>query len=336
MKVCSLDQFPEFYAQYIQCIAQAFLYDHKNSVEIDFYPLLNSANWKNCFFLQVGGELVATVAVKLRYIKLKSMHQVAFLGGIAVKSNHEKKGYFTKLFSEVIARFEDQVAWMGLWSEKLDLYRKFGFTPCFEQHFLKQGALQNNAMIINGNKVDQCFWQQVTLPLNAKQLAWWQRLYEINQQRYVMVERNANDWKEINQISSAHFWVYSNKQSSLATDPSNWLGYAIEGKGQDLPQVVTEWGFDAGWETSDASDASGAHELQKNAILDLNARFSIWGLMSVDLVEDKNLYAAGFNLLLNPACENKWSVWQQEFLVDPRVLPYSAQGGFVISGLDSV
>lgn len=215
-------------AQYIdkarELIEKSFEYPKQFSFNIDFYPLFNEANFQHCHILIDNDEVIAHIGVKTKYLNIGSKtFKLHLYGGIAVDQSHQGKGIFKRLFNEVLNKYQDS-ALNILWSEKIDMYKKFQFFPAIEQ--FKYPPLLNQNIQIE--------YEQTQLNnLSSKQKDFLIQNYSnITENR---LSRSEKEWEELFQIQSADIY-FIKKESKLHN-------YFIKGKGADLTNIIHEYGF---------------------------------------------------------------------------------------------
>lgn len=193
-------------------IEKSFGYNDKNSFSIDFYPLFNKDNFKNCYVIEENGEVLAHIGFKVRAL---GEFPIVMFGGIAVAEAARRKGLFKKLFTKVIENSPNAALYL-LWSDKLDLYNKFGFYPAGKLYEYPQTNSQTEF------EVEEISWDQFK----------YEHLYSNDSE--LRLKRTTEDWIEVKKITSAKIF--------LIKDKSSVINYFIEGKGADLSGIIHEYG----------------------------------------------------------------------------------------------
>lgn len=300
MRFANLADHPDKIQSYVKLIEKSFSYSAPYSFLVDFYPLVNSGNYRNCFMLLDEDEnIIATCAAQKRDVVVKSHFPIYFMGGISVKENLRGKGVGGQMVRNALSCLEDH-AWVGLWSEKKTFFNNLDFHDFGEQYFLPKNYLSPlgdkvSTKIIPINK------------LNDQQWNYWKATYAHLTQSFITVIRTEKDWSNIAQISSAYY-------VELCIE-NKLIGYAVVHKGMDLQNVVHEF--------------YSEKKFEELALSKLNKDFSIW-LPIFDYNWDK--FYLGSNVLIKSGKTELWKQWQLEtYDTNPK-----QQKHFFISGLDSV
>ena len=269
MNVVSLSQYPHKRDEFIKLVEKSFGYEKPFQFSIDFYPLVCKKNSHNCsMFLDSQQQVIATCAAKKRWIYKDHHMPIYFLGAISVSENFRHKGLGKDIVSQTLKKL-DEVAWYGLWSEKKGFFNALGFDDYGEQFFLPEGYLtsHHSEITLHQSSLDKISQEQKLL---------WKEYYLELEKKFITLLRSDEDWREIYQISSAHFIEIFKGNSSI--------GYAVAHKGMDLQNVVHEFYVQPKFELS--------------AMEELNQKFSLW-LPIFNYDWDKKFL--GKNLLLRPA-----------------------------------
>lgn len=222
-QVIRLSESPELLSQVIDIIEKEFKYHPDNSVQVDFYPLLKEDNLYNNFVLiNDANEVLGHVGTKPCVYRVgENQYPILHMGGIAVPEEHQGKGYFKKLFSEVIYQLEKRHAFLFLWSEKQELYEKFGFFPI-------GGQIQPRETY---QKIEG--YEKVTYKdLKEEEKQNLKDIYQTNALFFFKPER---DWSDFENTTSVNLHVKK--------DDGEIISYYLEGKGQDLNNVIHEFGI---------------------------------------------------------------------------------------------
>jgi len=274
--IVNLETHGHLYNDFLMLVEKSYGYVGDFSFAEDFAPMLSRDNFKNCWMIYENEEVKATIAFKKKVIKLHSEHPIIFIGGIAVKETQRGKGYFNRLFNGTIAHYEN-VAWLGLWSEKKELFDKYGFSPAFNQYFIKQAvssSLSNPFDILSGE-------------LSSFDLDSWKKLYSFS------VMRSADDWNEVQKILKKEIYVLKNANG-------DWIFYAIKNKGFDLQNVFYEWG-------------GISMEIIRNNLKVCEGLGDIWGDFSLNDIKIFSEYSQGANLSLKIGNSSIYKKWELEW-----------------------
>ncbi len=216
MKLTNLETAPDYYKDTISLIESAFGYKGGHSFDVDFYPLMSESNRKNNYVLIDKDEVVGHTGVLLREAPLSKDHKLAFIGGVAVREDYRGQGLSSRLLNHALNERASSALFI-LWSDKTELYHKFGFFPCVELYSCPQ---------IKG---DSLFKKASPSPSEWKEI---KALYESSDE--IRIKRNSHDWEELKRIESSDIYLKfkDNKVSN----------YFIMNKGMDLGGVIHEYG----------------------------------------------------------------------------------------------
>lgn len=216
MKLTNLETDPDYYEDTISLIESAFGYKEDHSYDVDFYPLMSKSNWPNNYVVIDKDEVVAHTGVLKKKISLTKEHHLAFIGGVAVREDYRGQGLASKLLNHALKE-HSSTALHVLWSEKTELYEKFGFWPCVELYSCPKTEGYSQFKKIVPTEAE---WKEL------------ERLY--NSSNEVRVKRESNDWDQIKKIKSAD--VYTKEKSGSIEN------YFVMNKGMDLNGIVHEYG----------------------------------------------------------------------------------------------
>lgn len=224
-KIFPLSEKPSCLEATLKLIEKSFQYKRPNSFEIDFAPLIDKSNHKNCFIMLDENEnVVAHIGVKDRFFILNNKKfPVTLLGGIAVDEARRGEGIFQELFQDVLAEKRSDTAIFLLWSDLEKLYNKFGFHLCGTQFELSSESEQSP------------FIKTTYSALNDDEKKQIKDLYQSSfAQTYLTLERDNREWEMISKITSADLYVQKHN--------GRIENYYFQNKGQDLPGVIYEYG----------------------------------------------------------------------------------------------
>lgn len=222
-QVIRLSEAPHLLSQVIDIIEKEFSYDQSNSVLVDFYPLLKEQNFYNNFILIKGEDkVIGHVGTKPCVYMVGENHcPILHMGGIAIDSDFQGQGHFKRLFGEVLHLLEKRHAFILLWSEKQDLYQKFGFFPVGGQiqprkeYFPIEGYFATKFHEISPSELEEI-----------------KSIYKSNSLFFFRPER---EWDDALNVSSCNLFIKKINDEIIS--------YYVEGKGQDLNQVIHEFGI---------------------------------------------------------------------------------------------
>jgi predicted N-acetyltransferase YhbS len=219
-----LSEKPSLFEDTLKLIEKSFHYKAPNSFQIDFAPLMDVSNHKNCFIMIDENEkVIAHVGAKEHFLTLDNVkYPIILLGGIAVDESRRGEGHFQTLFQDVLAEKRSDTTFFLLWSDQENLYNKFGFHLCGTQ------------IEIEKEKKISPFLKTTFANLKDKEKIEIKDLYKSFAKTYLTIERSDADWKLIEQMTSADLFV--RKENNIIHD------YYFMNKGQDLPGVIYEYG----------------------------------------------------------------------------------------------
>ena len=221
MELTNLCAQPDKFMNTLSLIERSFGYNDKNSFEVDFYPLMKEENRKHCWIIEDNGEVLAHSAALEKEIRIKGeSFPVLFIGGVSVDEQHRGKGLSSKLLKHIFHTYPQNALYI-LWSDKIDMYKKYGFQPCIELHEWPQQPKLSSGFV--ETKIDE---------LSADELASIKSLYQNESE--IRIHRSNSDWDDIKKITSSSLYV-KRKESKITN-------YFFINKGQDLKGVAHEYG----------------------------------------------------------------------------------------------
>ena len=224
-KIFPLSEKPSCLEATLKLIEKSFQYEKPNSFEIDFAPLIDKSNHKNCFIMIDENEnVLAHIGVKERFFTLNNKKfAVTLIGGIAVDEARRGEGIFQELFQDVLAEKRSDTALFLLWSDLEKLYNKFGFHLCGTQFELSSGNVQSPFVKTTYAALVEDERKQIRDLYNASFA-----------KTYITLERNDYEWEMISKITSADLYVQKHN--------GRIQSYYFQNKGQDLPGIIYEYG----------------------------------------------------------------------------------------------
>jgi predicted N-acetyltransferase YhbS len=225
-RVISLKENPQLLGPTIALIEKSFHYQAPNRFATDFAPLMDESNHHNCFVLESEeGKVIAHIGVRETSLTINGEdYPFAMLGGIAVDESERGQGHFQELMTHVMSEKRDEVAFLILWSDQEKLYKKFGFHLCGSQFEYLQVPSKKGTY-------EQTKYHLLTL--DEQRII--QELYRSSfQQTFLTVNRSSADWDVLKKISSSDLFI--KKDNNSISD------YFFRGKGQDLENIIFEYG----------------------------------------------------------------------------------------------
>ena len=224
-KIYPLSEKPSCFEATVKLIEKAFHYKKPNSFEIDFAPLIDKSNHKNCFIMLDENEnVLAHIGAKDQFLTLgNKQFPVTMLGGIAVDEARRGEGHFQTLLQDVLAEKRSDTTLFLLWSDMEKLYNKFGFHLCGNQFEYSLERKETHFIKTKYKDLSE---------LEQKEI---QTLYkESFAKTYLTLNRKEEDWKLIEKITSADLFI--KKRNGRISH------YYFMNKGQDLPEIIYEYG----------------------------------------------------------------------------------------------
>lgn len=226
MNVTNLKNSPELVTQTLNLIEQSFKYTQDNNFDVDFYPLFSKDNFENCFVVIEDDKVLAHIGRLTKTLTInKKDFSFNMYGGIAVDEQVRGKGLFKEFFNDLLAREEKSNVFSLLWSEKVELYKKFSFYPCIELNAYHQ----TNVSSQNKYQVKK----KLLRDLEIEETQRIQKLYGLNNE--LRPNRNTNNWEQLAKVHSSDLYLISSENKI-----SN---YFFINKGQDLTNIIHEYGY---------------------------------------------------------------------------------------------
>lgn len=220
-----LSEKPSCFEDTLKLIEKSFHYQAEHQYKIDFAPLLDQSNHENCFiYLDENENLIGHIGTKSKILNInEKKYNITLLGGIAVDESRRGEGIFQSLFQYVLAEKRSDTCFFLLWSDLEKLYKKFGFYLCGTQ------------FEISKDKSNHSFIKTKYAYLSLLEKDTIKSLYKNSFcGMYLSLERTDKDWDLIEKISSAELFI--RKINGQIED------YFFKGKGQDLQDVIYEYG----------------------------------------------------------------------------------------------
>jgi hypothetical protein len=223
-QILPLSQKENLYPHVLNLIEKSFAYSSPFSFAEDFALLINKENHKNCYLLiDENDKVLGHIGVLKKELIYKNYTiPVSMLGGISIDEKERGKGNFSILMKEVLSKNIDDSALLFLWSDKTELYNKFGFYLCGENY-----SLTNER---KNNPYEQTFLKD----LNEQDLLQLTRLYEQYYRDVIHFKRDQKFWNELKLITSAYLFIKRDESLKIT-------GYFFQGKGQDLTNIIYEY-----------------------------------------------------------------------------------------------
>jgi hypothetical protein len=215
-KIKTLSEFPEYKAQLNSLIENELGYIFPYHYEVDFYPLMNEKNHHQLYMLFHQEKLIGHIGViKKTIINQSKSIPALFIGGIVIEKSFQGLGLFKDFFSDVLSKYDD-ISVKLLWSDKHELYNKFGFYLKGIQYEYQQNT---NQQIYKLKKMSE---------LDANDKKFLKQSYDTYIQNKIALSRTDADWENIFMIESCEV-IFIND-----------VGYAIRNKGMDLNNIIHE------------------------------------------------------------------------------------------------
>lgn len=224
MKTTNLKESAHYIDKTQALIEKSFGYPEEQSFKRDFYPLFNESNFQNCHILVNEDEVIAHIGVKAKYIDLNGhTFRLNFYGGIAIAEKYQGQGLFKDFFKSLLKQYNDCTLHL-LWSEKTELYKKFGFYPAIEQFKYLQ---KDNPSPTDNYEI--CKLSK----LNSNQKNFLIKSYSNIIEKRIL--RSDHEWNEVFEISSATVYFFKKD--------GKYINYFIKNKGADLTNIIHEYSF---------------------------------------------------------------------------------------------
>jgi len=216
-----LSEVPELYSDVLRLVEKNLGYEADFHVHEDFAPLFDQSNWVNSYLLLDGEKPIAHLGLKIR--KIRGMN-IGMIGAVVVAEEYRGHGYSQKLMEEVISDHQSELVCFLLWSDQIELYKKFGFFLCGHQYQLVQSSKINSSYITT--KYSLCS-DSFKTQIRALYDNYWCK-------KFLSFERSPQDWELIEKITSSDLYlkIQDNKVES----------YFFKNKGQDLQNIIFEYG----------------------------------------------------------------------------------------------
>lgn len=221
----TLNKTSEHYNEIVSLIEQELGYSNQNHFDNDFLPLLDAKNWENCYVIFLEKELIGHIGIRPLKLNFKENYlSLGLIGGICIKKQHQGKGYFKKIFSQLLNDRKSEFDLFTLWTGEALGYLKFGFHEM--GRMIQTGEYEfENLLRFHLKKLNE---------LNHNEKKFITECYNSSFQNCFKPIRTQPDWETIFQISSID--VYFKKRAN------NYLSYFFINKGQDLSQIIHEIG----------------------------------------------------------------------------------------------
>lgn len=210
----------------IHKIGEAFNYKMPFSIETDFSPLFTDRTLNRSYFLYDKKILIGSILIKDKEILIKnSIIKVSCIGGVFICEDYQGSGLFKYFLSTILKKLQKSDSdFVMLWSEKEDLYKKFGFMPVGKTYWHYPGNSKN-------------------LPPKGYTLTSFRDLAENDFTQIKKIHReklSANtfirkneDWEEIKKIHSINIFIKRDANQEVSD-------YYFQGKGMDLVGIIHE------------------------------------------------------------------------------------------------
>lgn len=229
-ELAQLDTLPGLVDETNRLVEKSFSYQDSEQFSVDFLPLAGAHNLKNRHILIESGtrRVVAHLGVSQRSFCWKAdIVPVTLIGGIAVAEELRGQGLFHRMLVSVISRYESQCALFLLWSDKHDMYHKYGFHLAGRQWCYRRLGKTAEGQLVKYKQ------------LSESTKSWMADLYRrhVNQKCFSPL-RDTQDWSLISDMTST--------QLRLTGPIDKPTGYYFTGKGMDLGGIVHDWAHEEG------------------------------------------------------------------------------------------
>ena len=225
-EVSTLFEHPHLYREVIKLIEDGFNYPANHSFEVDFSPLMNQNNWKNCHILLIDGKLAGHIGAKLRSFKGQGKSfETVFFGGIVISRTFRGMGLYTDFFNQVLD-FYQHIKIQMLWSDLTNLYNRFNFFEKGSFHFYT-GEFKEEELVELG------YLKTSVSELNDDDREVMMSLYNDGHHAYIQPTREDIQWNEIFNVTSTTLWVRRHDDGKIHS-------YLFAGKGADLDGIIHE------------------------------------------------------------------------------------------------
>ncbi len=224
MEITTLGKRPDLYDETISLIESELDYDSSQSFKVDFFSLLQG-NQDHLYIALKDGKLIGHVGALEKKFEMSKNYTCTLLGGIVTHKDFQGQGVLRSLLGHVINQYEKDTTLFILWSDLVNLYKKFGFSLAGGIIHSKQQVQETSSLFIKTKYKD----------LSDDEKLQVQGLYNEHKKRYFSFERSPIDWSLIEQITSSDLFL-------LKKDKIN--AYYFQSKGQDLPGVIFELVWD--------------------------------------------------------------------------------------------
>ncbi|MDH5581585.1 MAG: GNAT family N-acetyltransferase [Bdellovibrionales bacterium] len=227
--ISNLKESPEYRNETLKLIEKSLGYSNGNSFMIDFYPLMKEANAENNFILIKDNKVSAHIGISYRYLTLKGIKSpVALLGGICSSKEIRGKGIFSDFLKTLISQNEEKVAYFILWSNLSDFYERFNFFEAGKSIQTKPPGPLSSEILKSYQKIKYA-------DLTPHQWTEIKDLYN-HKNEVIKFDRSDEDWETLSKIESSELYI-KEAQSKI-------VSYFIKDKGQDLENLIHEYGID--------------------------------------------------------------------------------------------
>ncbi|MFZ8933506.1 MAG: GNAT family N-acetyltransferase [Bacteriovoracaceae bacterium] len=231
--ITNLEESPYYRDQVIELIESSFGYSEKNSFIVDFYPLMNTKNQCNNHILIEDNKVIAHIGLSFRYITQMGFRTpVSLLGGICSCPSIRGKGIFSSFFKRIIENHKANISYFILWGNLTSFYERFDFYEAGKSIQTKAPGPLSRDILKTYNKVS----------FSAISDRQWDDIKSLYEQKSEVIKfhRSEQDWENITHIKSADLYLYEVENKVVS--------YFIKNKGQDLENLIHEYGIEKNYE----------------------------------------------------------------------------------------
>ncbi len=227
--VSNLKKSPKYRNETLKLIEESLGYSNGNSFMIDFYPLMKEENANNNHILIKDNKVCAHIGISYRYLTMKGVKTpVALLGGVCSSKEIRGKGIFSDFLKALISQNEEKVAYFILWSNLSDFYERFNFFEAGKSIQTKPPGPLSTEILKSYQKIPYTDltpnqWEEIKTLYNQKD-------------EVIKFHRTDEDWETLGKIESSELYI-KEVQGKIKS-------YFIKNKGQDLDNLIHEYGID--------------------------------------------------------------------------------------------
>lgn len=223
MKITNLMESPHLKSTVLKIVEEEFNYPSDQDMTVDFSPLFQESNLKNCFVLLKDEKAIGHIGLREVNFQINGMlFSIAFIGAIAITKEEQGNGYFSSFFKEVL-ELNNHYPLFFLWSDNHDLYKKFSFLP----------AIGLNVYAKTEKASSFPFKRTLLKDLNESERNEILELYK--NCKTISPYRTTQSLSELEKVTSSDLY--------LLKEDNKIVDYFFVGKGADLNEIIHESHF---------------------------------------------------------------------------------------------